>query len=51
MLTTQGTYDRLVRVRAGEEIDALVAEYSGVDLTAVAAVAEVVEAEVVAEEE
>jgi small subunit ribosomal protein S16 len=49
LLTAQGTYDRLARVRAGEDIAALAAEFNGVDLTAVAAVSDVVEAE--AEEE
>ena len=39
LLESQGTYDRLARFRAGEAMDALVAEYTGVPL----------EAEVVAE--
>jgi small subunit ribosomal protein S16 len=43
LLTTQGTFDRLARVRAGEAIEVLAAEYDGVDYTAVAAVAEIVE--------
>lgn len=32
MLEKQGTYDRLKRLHAGEELEALVAEYSGVSL-------------------
>ena len=41
LLESQGTYDRLARFRAGEAMDALVAEYTGVPLEA-EAVAEVV---------
>jgi len=52
LLVKQGTRDRLKRLHAGESIDALVAEYEGVDLEAVAAVVEAVEiAEVITEEE
>ncbi len=32
LLEKQGTYDRLARLHAGENIDALVAEYTGVPL-------------------
>ncbi len=32
LLEKQGTYDRLARLHAGESIDALVAEYTGVPL-------------------
>lgn len=34
LLVSQGTYDRLARFRAGEAMDALVAEYTGVPLEA-----------------
>jgi small subunit ribosomal protein S16 len=52
LLVKQGTRDRLKRLHAGESIEALVAEYEGVDLEAVAAVIEAVEiAEVITEEE
>lgn len=34
LLEKQGTFDRLTRLRAGEPIDALVAEYQGVAITA-----------------
>lgn len=52
LLVKQGTRDRLKRLHAGESIEALVAEYEGVDLEAVAAVVEAVEiAEVITEEE
>lgn len=52
LLVKQGTRDRLKRLHAGESIDALVAEYEGVDLDAVAAAAVAVEvAEVITEEE
>ena len=33
LLKNQGTYDRLKRLRAGEELDALVAEYAGEEYT------------------
>ncbi len=45
LLEKQGTFDRLKRFHAGESVEALVAEYEGVDLTAVA------EAEAVAADE
>jgi small subunit ribosomal protein S16 len=52
LLVKQGTRDRLKRLHAGESMEALVAEYDGVDLEAVAAVVEAVEiAEVITEEE
>ena len=52
LLVKQGTRDRLKRLHAGESIEALVAEYEGVDLEALAAVVEAVEiAEVITEEE
>jgi small subunit ribosomal protein S16 len=52
LLVKQGTRDRLKRLHAGESMEALVAEYEGVDLEAVAAVIEAVEiAEVITEEE
>jgi small subunit ribosomal protein S16 len=52
LLVKQGTRDRLKRLHAGESIEALVAEYNGVDLDAVAAAAVAVEvAEVNIEEE
>ena len=48
----QGTRDRLKRFHAGESMEALVAEYEGVDLDAVAAAVDAVEiAEVITEEE
>lgn len=48
LLKNQGTLDRLVRLHQGESIEALVAEYEGVDLTAqVAAKAEEVQEAVV----
>ncbi|PID85411.1 MAG: 30S ribosomal protein S16 [Chloroflexi bacterium] len=52
LLVKQGTRDRLKRLHAGESLEALVAEYEGVDLAAVAAAEVAVEAtEAVAEEE
>lgn len=49
MLVKQGTYGRLERLHAGEELAVLVSEFTGepvaVDATAVAAAAEVVEEE------
>ncbi len=52
LLVKQGTRDRLKRLHAGESLEALVAEYEGVDLEAVAAAEVAVEAtEAVAEEE
>ncbi|MBE2221476.1 MAG: 30S ribosomal protein S16 [Anaerolineae bacterium] len=52
LLVKQGTRDRLKRLHAGESLEALVAEYEGVDLAAVAAVVEAVEiAEIITEEE
>ena len=44
LLVKQGTRDRLQRLRAGESLEALVAEYNGVDLEAVAAAAVAVDA-------
>ena len=35
LLQTQGTLDRLARIHAGESLDALVAEYSGVETAVV----------------
>jgi len=40
LLQKQGTFDRLARLNAGESLDSLVAEYRGVEPTAMAAVAE-----------
>ncbi len=52
LLVKQGTRDRLKRFHAGESLEALVAEYEGVDLDAVAAAVDAVEvAEVITEEE
>jgi len=52
LLVKQGTRDRLKRLHAGESMEALVAEYDGVDLDAVAAAVDAVEvAEVITEEE
>lgn len=52
LLVKQGTRDRLKRLHAGESMEALVAEYEGVDLDAVAAAVDAVEvAEVITEEE
>lgn len=59
LLVKQGTVDRVARLHAGESFEALIAEYEGVDLEAVAAVATAVatavaaapEAAAVAEEE
>ncbi len=42
LLEKQGTYDRLARVHGGETMEAVVAEYTGVDLSAVEAVEEAV---------
>jgi len=50
LLVKQGTYDRLARLRAGETLDALVAEYSGVE-TAVVDEAAVAAAEAVVTDE
>lgn len=52
LLVKQGTIDRLARLRAGESIEALAAEFDGVEVAAPAAVEEVVAevAEVVADE-
>ena len=52
LLESQGTYDRLARMRKGETLEALVAEYSGVETAVVdeAAVA-AAEAAVTDEEE
>jgi small subunit ribosomal protein S16 len=53
LLDKQGTYDRLARLRKGESLDALVAEYLGVDVVAetVDDTSEVAEEELVAEVE
>ena len=52
LLVKQGTRDRLKRFHAGESLEALVAEYEGVDLEAVEAAAVAVEiAELITEEE
>jgi small subunit ribosomal protein S16 len=56
LLVKQGTRDRLKRLHAGESMEALVAEYEGVDLEAVAAAVVAVEiaeeiAEIITEEE
>jgi len=53
LLDKQGTYDRLARLRKGESLDALVAEYLGVDVVAetVDDSSEVAEEELVAEVE
>ena len=52
LLVKQGTRDRLQRLRDGESLEALVAEYEGVDLEAVAAAVDAVEvAAVISEEE
>jgi len=52
LLVKQGTRDRLKRLHSGESMEALVAEYEGVDLDAVAAAVDAVEvAEVITEEE
>lgn len=40
LLNKQGTFDRLARLHAGESLDALVAEYKGVEATAEAPAAE-----------
>jgi small subunit ribosomal protein S16 len=37
LLQSQGTMDRLVRLRNGENLDSLIAEYAGVPLSAAAA--------------
>ncbi len=50
LLEKQGTYDRLARLRAGETLEALVAEYSGVE-TAVVDEAAVAAAEAVVTDE
>lgn len=39
LLAKQGTLDRLARVRAGESLAVVVAEYEGVDVAAIAEVA------------
>jgi small subunit ribosomal protein S16 len=52
LLVKQGTRDRLKRLHAGESLEALIAEYDGVDLDALAAAAVAVEvAEAITEEE
>lgn len=51
LLAKQGTYDRLGRLHAGESLEMLAAEVSGVVVEAPAAVEEVVEAEETVEEE
>ena len=51
LLQHQGTFDRLSRMHAGESLDALVAEYSGVDVDAVAEAAVAAATDVVTEEE
>ena len=51
LLDKQGTYDRLSRMRAGESLEVLAAEVSGVVVAAPAAVEEVVEAEETVEED
>lgn len=52
LLVKQGTRARVQRFHAGESLEALVAEYEGVDLDAVTAAAVAVEiAEVITEEE
>lgn len=50
LLEKQGTYDRFSRMRAGESLDALVAEFTGVDPEAVAEAEEAVAAAVTEEE-
>lgn len=51
LLDKQGTFERLGRMRAGESLDILAAEVSGVVVAAPEAVEEVAEAEETAEEE
>lgn len=51
LLQHQGTYDRLARLRAGETLDALVAEYSGVETEVVDEAAVAAAAEIITEEE
>ena len=51
LLESQGTYDRLARFRAGEAMDALVAEYTGVPLEAEAVAEAVAEAAEATDEE
>ncbi|MEZ4593253.1 MAG: 30S ribosomal protein S16 [Chloroflexota bacterium] len=51
LLDKQGTYDRLSRLRAGESMEMLAAEVSGVVVAAPAAVEEVAEAEETVEED
>lgn len=51
LLDKQGTFDRLGRLHAGESLDVLAAEVSGVAVAAPEAVEEVVEAEETVEEE
>lgn len=51
LLVKQGTTDRLVRLHAGEEFNALMAEYNGVDLEAVDETAVAAAADAVDEEE
>jgi len=53
LLTKQGTYDRLTRLRKGEARESLVAEYMGVDVAAdvVAEVEEIIDEDLVAEVE
>jgi small subunit ribosomal protein S16 len=53
LLTQQGTFDRLTRLRKGEARESLVAEYMGVDVvvTAVAEVEELADEDLIAEVE
>ena len=51
LLEKQGTLGRLARVHAGESIETLVAEYEGVDLTAIAEVDALAEDTAVVDEE
>jgi small subunit ribosomal protein S16 len=50
LLDKQGTFDRLSRLRKGESLEALVAEYQGVDLVAEQPVAEEEAAEATTED-
>ena len=53
LLTQQGTFDRLTRLRKGDARESLVAEYMGVDVvaTAVAEVEEIADEDLIAEVE
>jgi len=53
LLSQQGTFDRLTRLRKGEARESLVAEYMGVDViaTAVAEVEEIADEDLIAEVE